>query len=149
MPHAGTVPPRIIPVKGLIARLLGMAEPLIPCAGAVIRDEGGRILVVRRKHPPAPGSWSLPGGRIEPGETPSEAAAREVLEETGLVVRTGALLARLTIGRFDIHDFAADVLGGDLRAGDDADAARWVTLAELAALPTSTGLVDELRRMGV
>jgi 8-oxo-dGTP diphosphatase len=122
-------------------------EPIV-CAGAVIRDELGRLLLIRRGAEPARGSWSLPGGRVEAGETPDRAAAREVFEETGLVVNVGAELAEVTIGRFLVHDFAATVLGGDLRAGDDASDVRWISLDELDALPTSPGLLDELRRMG-
>lgn len=125
-----------------------MRELLVPCAGAVVADDAGRILVVRRRNPPSAGVWSLPGGRVEPGETPQAAAAREVLEETGLRVRVGVLLGRVRIGSYDVHDFAAEVLGGDLQAGDDATDVRWVTPDELGALPTSPRLVDELTRMG-
>lgn len=126
-----------------------MDEPLVPCAGAVVRDDAGRILVVRRRNPPAAGRWSLPGGRIEPGETARQAAAREVREETGLVVEVGAELARVTIGGFDVRDFAATAVGGSVVAGDDASEARWVSAEQLRALPTTDGLVDELTRMGV
>jgi 8-oxo-dGTP diphosphatase len=115
----------------------------------VVTDDRGRILVIRRRNPPAAGRWSLPGGRIEAGETPGEAAAREVLEETGLQVTVGAELAHVRIGAYDIHDFAATVTGGELRGGDDATDARWVTPEELRGLPTSAGLVAELARMGV
>jgi acetyl-CoA carboxylase carboxyl transferase subunit beta len=123
------------------------AEP-IACAGAVIRDPLGRLLLIRRGAEPARGTWSLPGGRVEAGETPDRAAAREVLEETGLVVDVGEQLASVTIGRFLVHDFAATVVGGDLMAGDDASDVRWVRPEELDSVPTSPGLLDELRRMG-
>lgn len=106
------------------------------------------MLVIRRAAEPARGSWSLPGGRVEPGETPAEAAAREVLEETGLVVDINDLLASVTIGRYLVHDFAATVVGGELHAGDDASDVRWCEPGELEAMPTSPGLLDELRRMG-
>jgi len=109
-----------------------------------VRD-GERILVVRRNHEPAAGRWSLPGGRIEAGESPAGAAAREVREETGLIVEVGLLLGRLRIGDYDIQDFAAVVVGGRLRAGDDAGDVRWVSLAELESMPTTAGLVDTLR----
>jgi acetyl-CoA carboxylase carboxyl transferase subunit beta len=122
-------------------------EPIV-CAGAVIRDQLGRLLLIRRGTEPSRGSWSLPGGRVEAGETPGRAAAREVLEETGLVVDVGEQLATVTIGRYLVHDFAATVVGGDLRAGDDASDVRWVRPDELDSLPTSPGLLDELRRMG-
>ena len=121
----------------------------VPCAGAVIRDDVGRLLLVRRGHPPAAGLWSLPGGRIEPGESPAAAAAREVLEETGLVVRIGRLLQTVDIwdGVYRVHDFAAVVVGGQLRPGDDAAEVRWCTDDEVERLPLSPGLLAELRKM--
>jgi 8-oxo-dGTP diphosphatase len=120
----------------------------VECAGAVVRDEAGRLLLVRRGRPPAAGLWSLPGGRIEPGETAAEAAAREVLEETGLRVSVGRLLASVQIGDYLVHDFAATVVGGSLHAGDDASDVRWCTADDTAMLPLTPGLLDELRRMG-
>ena len=93
--------------------------------------------------------WSLPGGRIEPGESAEEAAAREVLEETGLEVEIGPLLQTADIwGGYRVHDFAATVVGGELRAGDDASDVRWCTPDEVTLLELSTGLLEELRRMG-
>jgi len=121
--------------------------PPIECAGAVVRDSAGRLLLVRRGHAPAVGRWSLPGGRVEPGETAAVAAAREVREETGLDVRVGPLLATVQIGDYLIHDFAAEVIGGDLLAGDDADDVRWCSVDEATQLPLTDGLLDALRRM--
>ena len=119
----------------------------ILCAGAVIRDPDGRLLLVRRGHAPSAGLWSVPGGRVEPGETPEQAAAREVLEETGLQITVGRLLASVHIGDYLVHDFAAEVVGGELAAGDDASDARWCSMQEAALLPLTPGLLDELRRM--
>src|SRR2546430_16924216 len=68
----------------------------VPCAGAVVKDQAGRLLLVRRGREPGRGRWSLPGGRVEPGETAAEAAVREVREETGLDVVAGP---RIEIGR--------------------------------------------------
>jgi 8-oxo-dGTP diphosphatase len=119
----------------------------VVCAGAVVRDVAGRLLLVRRGRPPSAGLWSVPGGRVEPGETPAQAAGREVREETGLTVSVGALLATVEFGDYLVHDFAADVVGGDLRAGDDAADVRWCTFDEAALLPLTPGLMDELRRM--
>jgi len=127
----------------------GAGKPLVVCAGAVIRDAGGRLLLVRRGHPPGAGRWSLPGGRVENGESPAAAAAREVAEETGLTVEVGELLATVTIGDYLVHDFAATVTGGELRAGDDASDVRWCSLADAELLPLTDNLLDELRRMGV
>ncbi|HEV3292424.1 MAG TPA: NUDIX domain-containing protein, partial [Streptosporangiaceae bacterium] len=57
--------------------------------GAIITGPGGRLLLIRRGHEPEAGRWSLPGGRIEPGETDQQALVREVREETGLEVAPG------------------------------------------------------------
>ena len=119
----------------------------IPCAGAVVRDRDGRLLLVQRGHAPSVGLWSVPGGRVEDGETPEQAAAREVLEETGLQVRIGRLLATVRIGDYLVHDFAAEVTGGRLQAGDDASDVRWCSLDDAELLPLTPGLLDELRRM--
>jgi ADP-ribose pyrophosphatase YjhB (NUDIX family) len=117
------------------------------CAGAVIRDGEGRLLLVRRGRPPSAGLWSVPGGRVEVGETPAQAAVREVREETGLDVNIGELLATVEIGDYLVHDFAADVVGGRLRAGDDAIDVRWCSFDEAALLPLTPGLLDQVRRM--
>jgi 8-oxo-dGTP diphosphatase len=121
--------------------------PLIVCAGAVVRDTEGRLLLVRRGHEPSLGLWSVPGGRVEAGETPELAAAREVLEETGLQVAVGQLLATVQVGDYLVHDFAAVVTGGTLSAGDDASEVRWCSFEEAELLPLTPGLLDELRRM--
>jgi acetyl-CoA carboxylase carboxyl transferase subunit beta len=90
---------------------------------------------------------------VEPGETAQEAAAREVREETGLHVTVGARLLQVEIGSYDIEDFAATVVSGQLSAGDDAADARWFTPGELATMHADSkltdGLLDELRRAGV
>lgn len=126
----------------------------VRCVGAIVLDGQGRLLVVRRGHPPGEGLWSVPGGRIEPGETNAEAVARELSEETGLTVEPGRLVG--TVERpgpggvtYEIHDYAATVSGGALRAGDDASEVRWVTPDELRALPTTTGLLDALTAWSV
>jgi 8-oxo-dGTP diphosphatase len=68
---------------------------VIPCVGAVIKDDQGRLLLIKRGHEPGAGLWSVPGGRVEPGETDSEALVREMREETGLTVQAGPLLGRV------------------------------------------------------
>jgi len=123
-------------------------EVRIACAGAVVRRDDGRILVIRRGRPPSQGLWSVPGGRVEPGETLEEAARREVAEETGLTIRIGALLGRTDLPAgphtvYDVSDFAATVDGDPdtLVPGDDASDARWVTRAEFEALEVTPTLV--------
>jgi 8-oxo-dGTP diphosphatase len=127
---------------------------VIPCVGAVIKDDQGRLLLIKRGHAPGAGLWSLPGGRIEPGETDAEALVREMREETGLAVQTGRLIG--TVQRpgqggdvLDIRDYAATITGGTLHAGDDAAEARWVAERELESLPITEGLVEALTSWGV
>ena len=60
--------------------------------GAIITDDAGRLLLIQRGHEPEEGRWSLPGGRVRPGESDPEAVAREVREETGLRVEPGRLV---------------------------------------------------------
>ena len=126
----------------------------IPCAGGVVVDADGRLLLVRRGRPPAVGSWTVPGGRCEPGEEPAAACVREVAEETGLAVRVSAWVGRVERdapggGTYVIDDFACELVGGTLRAGDDATDARWFAVAELATLPLVPGLLEALSGWGV
>ncbi|MFF5206837.1 NUDIX hydrolase [Streptosporangium sp. NPDC000396] len=121
----------------------------VNCVGAIVHDSSGRMLLVRRGRPPGQGLWSLPGGRVEPGESDAEAVAREVLEETGLAVTAGRWVG--TVDRpgpggvvYEIRDYLAEVSGGTLSAGDDAADARWFAHDELVRLPLSPGLVDAL-----
>jgi 8-oxo-dGTP diphosphatase len=122
--------------------------------GAVIRDDKGRLLLVKRGHEPGAGLWSLPGGRIEPGETDAEALVRELREETGLEVEPGPLLGAVQRSAgdgdvIDIRDYAATVTGGTLIPGDDAADARWVSAADLDSLAMTEGLVEALTGWGV
>lgn len=128
--------------------------PVIPCVGAIITDAAGRLLLVKRGHEPGKGLWSIPGGRVEPGETDEQAVIREVCEETGLAVRPGRLVGAVRRAApggavLDIRDYAATVTGGTLAAGDDADDIRWAGRDELAGLPLTGGLADALAAWGV
>jgi len=131
-----------------------VSRSVIPCVGAVVFDTQGRLLMIQRGHDPGAGLWSIPGGRIEPGETDEQALVRELLEETNLQVMVGKLVGRVrregppgTV--IDIRDYAATVAAGTLRAGDDAADARWVTTAELARLEVTEGLIEALTEWGV
>lgn len=127
----------------------------IPCVGAIVTDEVGRVLLVRRANPPAQGMWSIPGGRVEPGEADEQAVVRELLEETGLlgvVQREVGTVHREAPsgGRYVIRDFALSVADPHaLHAGDDATEAAWFTTEELLLAETSPGLVDALVDWGV
>ena len=127
----------------------------IPAVGAVVQDDAGRILLILRGTEPAKGCWSLPGGRVEAGETHEEAVVREVAEETGLPVRVVREVGTVHRdapggGTYVIRDFLVVPIGElEPRAGDDADDARWVRSQELAALRTSPGLVDALAAWGL
>jgi 8-oxo-dGTP diphosphatase len=130
-----------------------MPELRVPCVGAIITDPAGRLLLIKRGHEPEAGRWSLPGGRIEPGESDQQALVREVREETGLTVAPGRLIGTVERpqpgGRvLVIRDYAAEVTGGDLTAGDDAADARWVSLPGFDGLPLTTGLEDALSAWG-
>ncbi|HEC10842.1 MAG TPA: NUDIX domain-containing protein [Acidimicrobiales bacterium] len=122
-------------------------------AGAVVVDDG-RILLVRRGREPARGLWSVPGGKVERGESVGQAVLRELAEETGL---TGRLLEPLgwveRIGpdhHFVIIDYRVAVEpDAEPRPGDDADEARFVPLGELTGLRLVPGLLDFLRSHGV
>jgi 8-oxo-dGTP diphosphatase len=112
----------------------------VPCAGGIVFDPTGRLLLIQRGTAPGAGLWSIPGGRCRAGETAADACIREIGEETGLVVRVLRLVGRVERPgagetKYDIADFLCAVEGGELRAGDDAADARWVTGAELARLP--------------
>jgi 8-oxo-dGTP diphosphatase len=122
--------------------------------GAVIKDAAGRVLLIKRGHEPGAGLWSLPGGRIEPGETDQQAVTREIMEETGLRVECGRLLGTAELPGTDgtvieVRDYLAVVIGGELAAGDDAADARWVAAAELDSLPLTSGLAGYLEAWGV
>jgi 8-oxo-dGTP diphosphatase len=131
-----------------------MTGQRIRCVGAIITDGDGRLLLIKRGHEPQAGRWSLPGGRVQPGESDPQAVVREVHEETGLRVEPGSLIGmveRPGLGGavYDIWDYAATISGGHLAAGDDADDARWVDPHDLDHLPLTSGLAETLGSWGV
>lgn len=125
---------------------------MVAVGGVAVSD--GALLLVQRANPPEAGRWSIPGGRVEAGETLAQAVEREVLEETGLEVRCGRLLGWveriLPENHFVILDFEVVVSGtSELRAGGDASAASWVALREVESKDTVSGLFEFLRENGV
>ncbi len=117
--------------------------------GAVVRDPEGRLLLVQRGIAPAKGLWSLPAGFVDADEDPRAAAARETLEETGLVVEVGDVVDVWAGagGRASFFlAFSAVVVGGLLQAGDDAVDAGWYALDDLPelAFPSTRAVADRL-----
>lgn len=124
--------------------------------GAIAFDADGRVLLVQRARQPGRGLWTVPGGRVELGESLRDAVAREVREETGLEVTVGDLVeviervirddAGAVAYHYVIHDYLVSVSGGELCAADDAGDARWCDDDEVAALPLTGGLLPVLER---
>lgn len=125
-------------------------RPYLAVSAAVIRN--GRVLVVRRAHPPALNLFTLPGGAVESGETLVQAVIREVDEETSLAVEPVALAGyREVISRDDrqrverhfvILAFAARWRGGEVRLNAELAEGRWLLPSELAELSTTEGLAE-------
>lgn len=111
----------------------------VPTVGVVCL-RGNSVLLIRRGTPPRQGEWSLPGGRIEPGERAIDAALRELREETGVEAEITGLIDVVDglfpeAGRhYVLIDYAARWLAGEPVAGDDAIEARFVALDEVEAL---------------
>jgi len=136
------------------AERFGRVRPVCPACGwiyfadpkvaaAVLVEQAGNVLLVRRAYDPERGRWSLPAGFIDAGENPMRAAERECLEETGLVVQVTALLDVLygqdhPRGAHIIIIYKADILSGVLQAGDDVDAAAFFRREDLPPLAFST-----------
>lgn len=132
---------------------LGQAPTVTVAVGAVAVDATGRVLLIRRGRPPGLGTWTLPGGRVEPGESLEDAVVREVREEAGLEVRVRCHLETVTIERegfvYSIHEHLVEAVSeGPLHvcAGDDAADARWVARAEFETLSVLSDAVAVIER---
>lgn len=127
----------------------------LPGVGAIILRRGS-ILLVQRGRNPLKGYWSLPGGLIETGEKIEDAVMREVLEETGLIIRPKRLfeiferLMRDAQGRAEyhyiLHDYLCTVVGGELLAGDDAGHVAWIPRKKLKDLQLTEGTLAVIER---
>ena len=114
------------------------------------------LLLVRRGNEPFQGWWSLPGGAVETGETVEAALLREVLEETGLLVkmlRFGNIFERIMLdqtGKTEYHyvllDYICETVGGTLAAGSDSADVRWFRPDELKELPITPGTLEVVER---
>lgn len=125
----------------------------VVAVGAVVIDRSGlhpSVLLVKRGRPPAEGSWSLPGGKVEGGERLAEALRREIAEETGLFVRPGPLLAVAEIideaHHYVVLDYLCLVEGGSLHAGDDAREAMFVAVPELPSFDVTDSVSEVVAR---
>ncbi len=129
-------------------------RPCVAVGAVVFKDD--RVLLVRRGQPPAQNLWAIPGGKVDLGETLQAAAEREILEETGIIIRarhpiyTFDLLEKASNGNIRFHyvivDLIADYIAGEICAGDDATEARWVGPEEVQQLAVNAKTVSLLRR---
>ena len=116
------------------------------CVG-VVCIRGDNVLLIQRGTAPRKGEWSIPGGRIEAGETEAQAALRELGEETNvnaeLLTKITALNADFEGYHYRLHDYLARWTSGAPRAGDDADKAQFIPVSEIDGL----GMWDETVRV--
>jgi 8-oxo-dGTP diphosphatase len=123
----------------------GLVSPHpVPAVGVVCFNAFGEVLLIRRGTPPRLGEWSIPGGRLEWGETLRDAALRELREETGVEAQIVGLIDVVdgiftsrttgdTTRHYVLIDYVAHHLSGNPIAGDDAAEAKFVAKDELHA----------------
>jgi len=129
-------------------------RPLIGVGSIIVKD--GRVVLIKRGHPPLEGEWSIPGGVLEVGETLREGVIREAREETGLSIEPLDLLGvfdrvlRDAKGQVLYHyvlvDFLCRITGGELHAAGDAAEARWFVPEELGTLSLSADTIAVVRQ---
>jgi ADP-ribose pyrophosphatase YjhB (NUDIX family) len=129
-------------------------RPVVAVGVVLLHEE--RVLLVKRAHPPSVGRWTVPGGKVELGESLEEAAHRELKEETGLSATLGPVVeildrvVRDDAGQIAYHFVILDFVGshpqGTLAAGSDSSDARFVPLAELDGYPLTDGLREVIAR---
>jgi 8-oxo-dGTP diphosphatase len=126
--------------------------PQLSVGGIAVTDDA--LLMVKRATPPHQGRWSIPGGRVEPGETLASAVVREVAEETGVAVVCDRFIGFAEIIEEAIHavvlDFEVIVMdAGEPVAGSDAAAAEWVPIHAVCERPLVAGLAEFLSDHGI
>ena len=136
-------------------------RPFVGVGGVIV--EQGHVVLIKRRFEPLAGQWSLPGGAVDIGETLVECVAREMLEETGLVVEVGPVIEvfdriiRDQDGRVQFHyvlvDYVCRPVGGALAANSDVADAVWAAPADLPAYkladPATAVIVRGLALSGV
>lgn len=124
-------------------------RPVVAVGGVIIEDR--RILLIQRGADPHMGMWAVPGGKVAIGETLAHAVAREISEETGILVEVGEIAwVGESLGEGFHHvliDFYARVVGGELVAGSDAAAAAWYSADELSRLSVPPSMADLLGQL--
>ena len=143
VPATGTRPSRQYP-----------AQPIVGVGGVILRD--GKVVLVKRKYEPLAGQWSLPGGRLELGETLEAGLAREMLEETGLTVEVGPVVdvfdrilldpERRVRYHYVLIDYLCRPVAGDLAHGSDVAAAELVNpdqLERYRLTPKATAVIEK------
>jgi ADP-ribose pyrophosphatase YjhB (NUDIX family) len=124
-------------------------------AASVALRRGDRFLLVERGRAPARGQLAFPGGRLEHGESPEEAARRELFEETGLVAGELVLFQVIDLGGdedssdvlFRLHVFTGSYVDGEAAAQDDAASVGWYSVEEMKALPVTASTLEAARRI--
>jgi len=129
--------------------------PQVAVGAIVFKDN--KVLLVLRANPPSEKMWSVPGGRVELGETLQEAAEREIKEETGITIRakepvfTFEVIDRDAAGRVRFHyviiDLAADYVSGEPYAGNDAVDTNWISAEDLKGLAVSPTTLKVLKQL--
>ncbi len=128
-------------------------SPELGIGAIVVRD--GSILLVKRGNEPYQGEWSVPGGRVERGESLKSAVKREVLEETGISIAVGDLcyhfeyIAEDDSYHYIVLDYFGFYLEGEVSAGDDADDAQWISLDDLNQLQLNKKTDSALKSLGI
>ncbi len=130
--------------------------PRVAVGAIVIRD--GKVLLVKRGHPPALDFWSIPGGAVKLGEPLEKAAEREVFEETGIVIKARKPIYPFDViikdeeGNIEYHyvilDFIGEYISGELRPADDVTDARWFTPRDLSNKRVTSTTTELLKEIG-
>lgn len=139
---------------------MSATDPILVGVAAVIWNEAGQVLLIRRLYPPRAGQWSLPGGKVERGETLEAALKREIREETGLEIAilglagVAEIVDDSTLGgpgrHYVLIDYSARAISGIARAASDAGEALWVDdqgLERIALWPETRRIIAESARL--